>query len=237
MSDFDWIDEYDTPTQHISRSTFVGSAVIEPLNAGTELLDRDITGELIRQIDAGLLPALGDNAYYPVYLPPGVSVRLAESSPPSCGGVACVPRGPPSRGPGHIRRLPRLRTAPRAAVHELFEAVTDPRGDGWNTEVAGEEIADLCVGGLSTLRQEDGGSLDIQRLWSNRYSRCLGPSHEFSCGSFPPRLRHGTMITFHLKTTTPLEPYDRSSRGSCPGCPPGPATRWTLFRTSQLTGP
>ena len=237
VSDFDWIDEYDTPTQHISRSSFVGSAVIEPLDAGTELSDQDISGELARQIDAGLLPGLGDNAYYPVYLPSGVSVRLGQAR--SCEVWLAYHSAFGSEVQGTYAVFPACaQHFPPAAVHELFEAITDPRGDGWNTQIAGEGIADLCQGALSILRLEDGGSLDIQRLWSNRASACLGSSHEFSLVVSPPAVPARDDVTFTLTTTTPREPYDSRLAWELSGLPAGASYsvdpvpdvsgRWTL---------
>src|SRR5678809_956770 len=55
LSDFDWISEYDTASQHIGRASFLGQVVIDPGDAGTRLsdggtllLDQDIVAELVR---------------------------------------------------------------------------------------------------------------------------------------------------------------------------------------------
>ncbi len=209
VDDFDWIDEYDTPTQHISRSSFVGSAVIEPLDAGTELSDDDISAELARQIDTGLLPRLGENAYYPVYLPSGVSVRL--NGAPSCEVWLAYHRPLAPEVLGTYAVFPECKqhfSLSPAAVHELFETITDPRGEGWNTQVEREEIADLCQSALATVRLADGGFLDIQRLWSNRLSNCLGSPHEFFLGVNPVVAVARDGLAFNVEMSPPpREPY------------------------------
>lgn len=206
VSDFDWMDEYDTPGQHISRSRFVGTATIEPTDAGTDLSDEDISAELARQIDAGVLPLLGDSAYYPVYLPSGVSVRLGQQR--SCRVWLAYHSAFRSEGLGTYAVFPECGRFAPAAVHELFEAITDPRGDGWRT-ASGEELADLCQGAITRLPLTDGGTLTVQGLWSNRRSACVGSMHEFRLLTSPEVAVARETLTFEVYLSLPLQPYAR----------------------------
>jgi len=220
LDDFDWVEEYDPPGQHISRSRFVGSATIQPAavtDAGADLSNGDILAELARQIDAGVLPLLGNNAYYPVYLPTGVSVRLGDAR--SCKVWAAYHSAFRPEELGTYAVFPDCGRFAPAAVHELFEAITDPRGDGWQT-ADGQEIADLCQGAITPLPLEDGGTLTVQGLWSNRRSVCVGSLHEFHLSAKPSVTAAREDLAFDVFLTTPLEPYARLD-WTLSGLPPG----------------
>jgi hypothetical protein len=151
-----------------------GTAYLAPSVAGPEIVGGDIVYWLLDAVAAGTLPAPSfypnSQVIYVVYIPPTVRVLQAD-----CWGTVGT-HGylgpPPSPVPG-VHYLDAeytivpicLGTYPdgapaivdeeagveAAAVHELMEAITDPRLDGSGLIVrsgplAGYELADLCAG-------------------------------------------------------------------------------------------
>jgi hypothetical protein len=76
---FDWLSEYDTPTQNIGRGSLLGSLVDPSPPASTALTNVDIQTELGKLIDAGKVPAPTADTLYMVHFPPGVSIDLDGS--------------------------------------------------------------------------------------------------------------------------------------------------------------
>ena len=64
-----------------------------------------------------------------------------------------------------------LNTLTRVFGHELAEAVTDPEGDGWHTDVSGEEIGDIC-----NTRQGFVNGVWVEGYWSRRMNACVIPT-------------------------------------------------------------
>ena len=214
MSDLDWISEYDTPTQHIGRAKFTGSVVIDPGDAGTQLLDVDIVAELGRQLDAGVLPPATANSYYAVYFPKNVSIRAGFFLDRSCEVWKAYHGDLAPAFPGTYAVFPSCGQNSFDAVHELFEAMTDPHdSDGW-TAADGDESADLCATSQSNLPLVDGGSLPIQRLWSNVMNACLGSANEFTLSLDPSAAVVGREVTFTLAMSPPREPRRRARPGA-----------------------
>ncbi|NNN04440.1 MAG: hypothetical protein HKL90_00930 [Elusimicrobia bacterium] len=179
--------------QTIGRGTFAGSVTITPANASTNLTDAMIQSELDAQIAAGKLAKPDANSLYMIFFPAGVSISLGSGSTgggscsdfcayhegfksprdgssiyygvmPTCGGVGC--------GAG-------FDGLSSTTSHELIEAVTDPfPTDGsnpsypqaWNDN-QGNEVADLCVGGSSTVTGS-GLTSTVQWIWSNTLGAC-----------------------------------------------------------------
>jgi hypothetical protein len=217
VSDFDWLSEYNTPAQQISRGAFVGSYVIAPNDTRTSLLDVDIIAELAMQVDAGQLPPTNENTYLAVYMPRGIEIREDVFQDKSCEVWTAYHGdfGPALQGTYAV--FPMCEKACGAgcpsspiAVHELFEAVTDPHLDGWSTD-DGEEIADLCFDSPYSLALPDGGSLGIQRLWSNRFNACIGSGHEVRMSLAPPLLAASPVARFELSATGPGLPLGQVS--------------------------
>jgi hypothetical protein len=237
VNDFDWISEYDTPSQHIRRPSLAGEVVIDPGDARTTLIDTQIVAELVRQLDAGVLPAATEDSYYAVYFPPGITIELGEFLEKSCTTWAAYHDDLAPASPGTYAAFPACGHAPAVAAHELFEAVTDPQpGDGWLTE-AGEEIADLCVGSVESLQLRDGGSLVVQRLWSDVAAACSGSGNEFFVSIDPTEASVGPVLTFSVSMIPPRYPYAQLSwqvsglpdGGASASLVPGNAPRrWTL---------
>jgi MYXO-CTERM domain-containing protein len=233
LDDFDWISEYDTPQQVIHHPSLVGSVIIHPADVwralpdGGRFLDEgDIVDELGAQIDAGVLPVLGES-YLAVYFPPGTLVTDTIDGP---GDLSCQPdfswfaihdslvvlEGPVTYGLFPCDEAsqsshgdPPL-TPTVAALHELFETITDPYGTGWyytgQQDIGGSEIGDLCVNLRTTLTLLDGGTLEVQPLWSNRANACLGSEHEFQVELVPAYRPLATNVTFQVETTEPMVP-------------------------------
>jgi hypothetical protein len=218
LNDFDWISEYDTASQHIRRPTFLGQVVIDPGDAGTRLLDggtklfeQDIVAELVKQLDAGVLPAPTENSYYAVHFPPGVTILAGVFEDRSCVEWSAYHGDLAPSAPGTYAVFPACGQTSPNAVHELFEAVTDPHdNDGWTTR-SGDEIADLCGDSLTSLPLRDGGALDIQRLWSDVAGACLGSGNEFTISINPIVAPAAPVLTFTVSTIPPRNPYAQLS--------------------------
>ena len=56
----------------------------------------------------------------------------------------------------------------KVSSHELCEAITDPALNAWFDDNGGNEIGDICNGGVTTL-----GGFVIQTEWSNRANACV----------------------------------------------------------------
>jgi len=84
--------------------------------------------------------------------------------------------------------------------HELFEAVTDPEGNGWFDDV-GFEIGDLCaqMGSFVTM---NGSPYNIQQQWNNASANCdtlFGPSVKLTIATGSDDLRGDSTAAASLK--------------------------------------
>jgi hypothetical protein len=188
---FDWLKEYNTPTQTIGRGSFGGAHVITPSTKSKKLTDSQIQKELAKQITAGSLPKNDANTLYMVHFPPGVSISMGGSS--SCVEF-CAYHGTfkkssqmvfygviPDQGgscAGGCGPSPVADGTTDVSSHELIESVTDPgvglattNGPplGWYDNTNGE-IGDICAG------QNDGATVSgfvVQVEWSNKRNACV----------------------------------------------------------------
>jgi len=243
LNDFDWISEYDTDSQHIRRPTYLGEVVIDPGDAGTRLPDAgtklnelDIVSELVMQLDAGVLPPATADRYYAVYFPPGVMIVTGIFEDRSCHEWVAYHGDLAPGEPGTYAVFPACGQNSPNAVHELFEAVTDPHdNDGWTTDT-GFEIADLCSTFHSALPLPDGGTLDIQKLWSDVTGTCLGSGNDFNLSIDPQSATVAPEISFTVSMNPPRNPYTQLSwnvsglpdGGTFRVSPEGGPDRWTL---------
>ena len=187
---FDWLDEYATPTQHISRGSYAGGFVDGAAPMDKTVTNQQIQAELARLLDAGSLGPLTANDLYMVYFPPGVSITMDDGSQ-SCiafcayhftfvhhgqnvyygvvpdFGDACA------SGCGGGAQLDNTTSA---SSHELVEAITDAAVGlattygpplGWYDELNGE-IGDICVGKDATV-----AGFRVQTEWSNASRACI----------------------------------------------------------------
>jgi hypothetical protein len=186
---FDWLTEYNTPTQTIGHGSFAGTVVDPSPPAKTKISNEEVAGELKRLIGAGTLPANDENTLYMVYFPPGVDITLDTST--SCVefcafhntstlngknlyyGVMPDLGGGCATGCGASSQFNNLTSV---SSHELVEAVTDPAVGlaqtvgapmAWYDAIGGE-IGDLC-----NAEQETMGDWTVQRQWSNKEGACI----------------------------------------------------------------
>ncbi len=88
---FDFLAQYNTPSQQIGRGSYVGQVQITPARNGAQLTQQDIQAEIRDQILSGALPAPtvdaagNTNTYYAVFFPHGTSIITPF-------GPSCVPR-------------------------------------------------------------------------------------------------------------------------------------------------
>jgi hypothetical protein len=206
----DWLDQYATfgqaidgrpgTNQHLSRGSYVGEYVIEPLHTSLNLDDQDIQAEIVQQIAKNVLPAGDANTVYMIHFPAGMSITIEgmkscqnfcayhNASATKAGGAffyGIIPdqsSGACAFGCGGFGNSG-FDVTTMVSAHELIEAVTDPfptPGDkpaypqAWNT-TGGEEIADLCSSGYAQLITSK-GTYKISQEWDNRTASCsAGP--------------------------------------------------------------
>jgi len=70
---FDWLSEYDTPSQNIGRGAFIGSYSYTGAPTGT-IDDTQIQAQLVNLIKAGSVPAEDGNTLYMIHFAPGISI-------------------------------------------------------------------------------------------------------------------------------------------------------------------
>jgi hypothetical protein len=188
---FDWLSEYDTPTQHIGRGSFAGAKVITPSTKSKSLTDAQIQKEISKQITAGHLPKNDANTVYMVHFPPGISISMGGAS--SCVQF-CAYHGTftksarmvfygviPDQGgscAGGCGPSPVSDGTTDVASHELIESVTDPGVGlattdgpplGWYDDTNGE-IGDICAGQNDSAKV---AGFTVQVEWSNKRNRCV----------------------------------------------------------------
>jgi hypothetical protein len=195
---FDWLSEYDTPTQKIGRGSFAGTVTITPKNTATSLTDAQIQAELTAQVAAGKLAEPDANTLYMLYFPPGVTITMDDGSqscvvfcayhntfksgskeffygimPDFGAGSGC------DTGCGDSKVT--FDNLTSASSHEMIEATTDAEVGlatvlgkplAWYDQNNGE-IGDICNGVQGTI---DGYT--VQKEWSNKENACIvtGPS-------------------------------------------------------------
>lgn len=194
----DWLSEYDTnrnavdgragTNQHIGRGTFAGAITIHPKNAGADLSDAEVQAELDGQIAAGVLPAATDDSLYMIYFPKGVSISIEGQR--SCSSFCAYHEGfksPRSGANTFYGIMPvcgwgcggDFDSLSAVSSHECLEAITDPfptPGDkpaypqAWN-DAGGQEIADLCQEGSSTVTGH-GITSTVSWEWDNSIGGC-----------------------------------------------------------------
>jgi hypothetical protein len=187
---FDWLSEYNTPTQNIGRGSLLGSIVDPTPPASTALTNVDIQTELGKLIDAGKVPAPTADTLYMVHFPPGVSIDLDGSGScvvfcayhntfvhngvnvyygvmPDQGGSCAGGCGP---DPSTFNNLTSV------SSHELIESVTDAAVGlatvigpplAWYDQTNGE-IGDIC-----NAEQGSIGGYTVQKEWSNKSGACI----------------------------------------------------------------
>lgn len=200
----DWLNEYDTSltavngrpgtNQHIGRGRFMGAVTIAPANASKTLTDAMLQAELDAQMAAGKLAPADDDSLYMIYFPSGYKITIeGEASCSSfCGyhegfksartGASVFYGVMPSCGMG-CGGSSAWEAISLTSSHECLEAITDPfptpgsnpaYPQAWNTS-GGEEIADLCQSGGSTVTGH-GIVSSVSWEWDNASKSCAkGP--------------------------------------------------------------
>ena len=195
---YDWLNEYDTPSQKIGRGSFAGAFAIVPKAVGASLSDAQIEAELLSQIARSRLPKADANTLYMIHFPPGVQITLAGA--PSCaaggfcgyhntlrhGGRTIAYAVLPDMGKGSGcdagcgAAKATLDLVTSVASEELIEATTDRNVGlakglaaplGWYDAQRGE-IGDVC--GSRTGKLRAGGSVwTVRKGWSNKANACI----------------------------------------------------------------
>ena len=191
----DWLDEYDTPSQHIGRGSVEGIYTVHPPTAddGATITSSQIDDALRSLFTAEQLPKPSTTRLYAIFFPSkktiatpdGDSVRDfcayhdTTTSGRSTVYYAVMPYEVGNRGCKMASTS--FDSLTTVVSHELLEAITDP-GVGLNRvawyDGDNGEIADICAFTSSPSRVvgADGVSYTVQRAWSNRRGACVaGP--------------------------------------------------------------
>ena len=189
---FDMLRQYSGIQLQGGRRLHIGHGLLEggfiDTKEQTALSDRDIHKELNRLFSIGALPVPTVDDYYPIHLPPHVTIVGPGNTGVSCRDF-CGYHGSYKHNGANVYYgiivdhgcnvcLNSSQVIDRndsSASHELIEAVTDPAiGDrAWFDPTSGEEIADICLHKIGKLIGKNGTVYTIQKEWSNRDNKCV----------------------------------------------------------------
>jgi hypothetical protein len=225
---FDWLNEYNTPTQQVGRGSFIGSATATGAKIGS-VTDANLQTQLTSMLKSGALnqsdPA---NTIYMIHFPPGMSISQGGSS--SCSQF-CAYHGTftysghdvfygviPDQGADGCESGcgsgDHLQNTTSTASHELIEAVTDAAVGlattngpplAWYDNANGE-IGDICVTGSSYTSVV--GNWTVQNEWSNKAGKCIAtngssppPQSDFGLSVGDATVQAGSSTTVRVTTT------------------------------------
>lgn len=171
----DFLAEYGVAGKPIGHGQYLGSVTTTAPTLGTTVSDAQIQQALQGWIQNHTVAQPNANTLYFIYLPPGVvSTQSGQSSCVQyCGyhnhiGSTIFYAVEPflncagcTYGSGVFDSLTKV------SSHELCEAITDPALNAWWDNSTGNEIGDICNGGITTL-----GGFVIQTEWSNALNTC-----------------------------------------------------------------
>jgi hypothetical protein len=190
---YDWLSEYNTPSQKIGRGTFGGSYSDTGAKTGS-IQDSDIQSRLGTLLDNGSLPAADGNTLYAVHFAPGINITMSDGSA-SCQ-VFCAYHGSFSHGGKNVYYsvIPdqggscaggcggdpsMLNNTTSVSSHELVEATTDAdvaqNNLAWYDDNQGE-IGDICNAEQGTI-----AGFTVQKEWSNSQNACIVTTGSSSC--------------------------------------------------------
>jgi len=191
----DWLDEYDTPTQHIGRGSVEGVYTVHPPAAddGATITSNQINDALRTLITGNQVPRPSTTRLYAIFFPSRKTISTPDgdsvsdfcayhettTSGRSTVYYAVMPYEVSNRGCKMASTS--FDSLTTVVSHELLEAITDP-GVGLNRlawyDRDNGEIADICAYSSSPARVvgADGTRYTVQRAWSNRADACVaGP--------------------------------------------------------------
>jgi hypothetical protein len=192
---FDWLSEYNTPTQTIGRGTAqAGFVDSKSTSTTTYVTDAGIQAELNALFTAGKIPLPGPNNYYVVHFHKGAKIKASD------GSQACVqwcayhgtyvrngvnvyygvlPDVSSSGCAGGCGGSTAFNNETSVASHELIETVTDAAVGiattyaaplAWYDSTNGE-IGDICNAQQGTVTA-NGVTYTVQKEWSNASGTC-----------------------------------------------------------------
>jgi hypothetical protein len=181
---FDWLSEYDTPSQNIGRASYIGTFIDQSAPSGTTIDDSQIQTELANLVNAGSVPTPDANTLYFFYFPSGITITMQGQA--SCSAF-CGYHGNEMVGSADVRYavIPdqacctnapqdQLQTTTEVSSHEWAESTTDSdvgtNNLAWYDQANGE-IGDICAWMPGTVN-----GYTVQLLWSNANNACIDQS-------------------------------------------------------------
>jgi hypothetical protein len=202
---YDWLNEYNTPTQTLGEGTFNKS--FNYTNGATgSITDSQISSALGQLIDNGSVAKPTANTYYPIHFAPGISITMSDGSA-SCqvfcayhnsfthNGVKVYYGVMPDQGgscAGGCGGDPSLfNNTTSVSSHELVEATTD--ADVGNNDLAWYDDANGEIGDICNAQQGTAAGFVVQKEWSNQANACIDhkgttTTNDFSIAASPSSL-------------------------------------------------
>ena len=216
---YDWLSEYNTPTQNLGEGTLGGSYAYTSGKTGS-ITDGNIESGLSSLIDGGKVPAPDANTLYAVHFAPGISITMSDGSQ-SCV-VFCAYHNSyshngknvyysviPDQGgscAGGCGGDPSLfNNTTSVSSHELVEATTDAdvgqNNLAWYDDNNGE-IGDICNAEQGTV-----AGYTVQKEWSNQQGACIvskgtTTNNDFSVAVSPTSATVAAGSSTTIKVTT-----------------------------------
>ena len=184
---FSALDSWVTKEYAMPHMTHSAPITISPQNPLGFLTDGAIQSELNFQITHGVLPGADSSHLYVVFLPPNETVdggctvfcgyngAFNGTSGPVYYSV--IPDFSTGTCTGCVSTSVRYDSVTAVATHEIFEALTDEMGGGWedlsqDNAACGVQIADLCARFDFSTSVNPIGSAMLHMMWSNTGNTC-----------------------------------------------------------------
>ena len=238
----DWLSEYDTtnqvrlfdlPPQSIGRGTYQGQTTISPSTSSVSITDDDIANELVRQIDAGVVPppqldSVGQvQTVYAMFFPENVTISAGSMVGGEPGGFCMYHTAAildnefvipymvlPDFDSHHFAEgcgaePVQFDNFTAVTSHEIVETVTDPAPSfGWVDPVTGAEVADICEQQHGTVLGGNGLTDIVSLEFSNVVNDCIA-----SRANVPEPPRNGYVDACGLASRTGFT--DAGLAGDC----------------------
>jgi hypothetical protein len=173
---FDWLNEYNTPSQSIGRGQAQPGFVDTAMPGGRNPADSDVANEIANLIANGSIPPADGNTYYPVHFALGdgpdgsCTSYCAYHNSATINGTTFYYGIIPDCDGGCSQTGVPIDAITATATHEMTETVTDP--DVGNNNLAWYDDTNGEIGDICNDFEARFGNWQIQLEWSNAHNAC-----------------------------------------------------------------